>query len=141
MAEWLNAAALKAVDRFRRSGGSNPSPSAHSAGLPHPPSSSSASPWAQTGPISSPCLADYSRSPAGFEGLVHFGEGRTPRGSGSIPARSLICANGADADDCRGAQRGKAMLRVIPPCPSPTQYLAKAPWEYRFGVEGEEVPE
>src|SRR4051794_2211615 len=28
VAEWLNAAALKAVDRFRRSGGSNPSPSA-----------------------------------------------------------------------------------------------------------------
>src|SRR6185503_2285319 len=36
VAEWLNAAALKAVDRFRRSGGSNPSPSAHSAGFPHP---------------------------------------------------------------------------------------------------------
>ena len=32
VAEWLNAAALKAVDRFRRSGGSNPSPSADSAG-------------------------------------------------------------------------------------------------------------
>src|SRR3954454_22915052 len=33
VAEWLNAAALKAVDRLRRSGGSNPSPSASRTNL------------------------------------------------------------------------------------------------------------